>query len=205
MKILYGTGNPAKLEAMRKRLLMIGIDVIGLKDMNMPLPDIEEVGMTPLENATIKAMAYYRLFNCPVFSCDSGLYISNIPKDMQPGVHVRTVHGRYLTDEEMQEYYIGLARKYGDLRARYRNAICYVQDRHHIYSAMDEDMASEEFIITTVPHPAYHKGFPLDRLSIHIPTGRYYYDLSAEELNKMAVEDGFLRFFKECMEKNISG
>ena len=40
-------------------------------------------------------------------------------------------------------------------------------------------------------------GFPLDSLSIDIKTGKYYYDLAAEELDVVAVEDGFLEFFKK--------
>ena len=33
MKLLYGTGNPAKLDAMRHRLAGLGIELIGLKDL----------------------------------------------------------------------------------------------------------------------------------------------------------------------------
>ena len=55
MKILYGTGNPAKLEAMRKRLKCLNIQIIGLKEINMEIPTIEEDGVTPLENAKKKA------------------------------------------------------------------------------------------------------------------------------------------------------
>ena len=41
------------------------------------------------------------------------------------------------------------------------------------------------------------QGFPLDSLSIDIRTGKYYYDLAAEELDVVAVEDGFLEFFRK--------
>ena len=51
MKLLYGTGNPAKLEAMRRRLQSLDIELIGLKDLKMEIPYIEEDGRTPLENA----------------------------------------------------------------------------------------------------------------------------------------------------------
>lgn len=33
VKLLYGTGNPAKLDCMRQRLAPAGIEIIGLKDM----------------------------------------------------------------------------------------------------------------------------------------------------------------------------
>lgn len=198
MKILYGTGNPAKLEAMRRRLEGLNIEIIGLKDIDMEIPEIEEDGSTPLENARKKALGYYQAFQIPVFSCDSGLYIENIPEEEQPGVHVRTIQGKYLTDEEMLEHYKKLAEKYGDLKARYRNAICLVMDEKHIYEAMEESMASEPFFITSKPHSSIRKeGFPLDSISIDIKTGKYFYDLEGNELDQVAVEDGFLEFFKQ--------
>lgn len=201
MKLLFGTGNPAKLEAMEHRLSPLGIELIGLCDINSEIPKVIEDGATPLENAEKKAKAYYKAFGLPVFSCDSGLYIENIPESEQPGVHVRTVKGRYLSDEEMIEHYTSLARRYGDLKARYKNAICLVMDSERIYKAMEDSMASEPFLITSKPHSKIKKqGFPLDSLSIDIKTGKYYYDLPPEELDQFAVEDGVLEFFRKCLE-----
>ena len=198
-KLLYGTGNPAKLSAMQRRLAPLGIELIGLKDLNREIPEVTEDGSTPLENAGKKARAYYKAFGIPVFSCDSGLYIDDISEEEQPGVHVRTINGKYLTDDEMLAHYAGLAQKYGDLTARYRNAICLVLDENTIYEAMEESMASQPFIITTKPHTVRKKGFPLDSLSIDIKTRKYYYDLDENELDTVAVEDGFLEFFKKYL------
>lgn len=202
MKLLFGTGNPAKLEVVKRRLEPLGIELIGLKDLDKEIPNVVENGATPLENAEKKAKAYYKAFHMPVFSCDSGLYIDNIPDSEQPGVHVRTVNGKYLTDDEMLEHYIKMAVKYGDLVARYRNAICLYLGKDMIYSAMDKDMESEPFIITSTPHSNIRKeGFPIDSISIDIKTGKYYYDLTEEELDQVAVEDGFIRFFQEILGK----
>lgn len=202
MKILYGTGNPAKLSAMKRRLEPLGIELIGLQDikaMGRIIPDVEENGVTPLENARLKAKAYYQAFQMPVFSCDSGLYFDNVPEEIQPGVHVRTVNGKYLSDEEMQAYYAGLAGKYGNLTARYCNAICFVQDENTVYEAMEPSMESERFLLTDRIHPIRKKGFPLDSLSIDIKTGKYYYDLPEGALDRVAVEDGFLEFFRRYL------
>lgn len=196
MKLLYGTGNPAKLSSMRKRLQGMGIEVLGLRDLDCAIPQVAEDGQTPLENARQKALAYYQAFRIPVFSCDSGLYFDHVPDEIQPGVHVRTVHGKYLTDEEMLAYYSGLAKKYGNLTAFYKNAICLVMDEEHIYEAMEPSMESERFWITEKSHAMHKKGFPLDSLSVEIRSGRYYYDLPEEALDQVAVEDGFLEFFR---------
>ncbi len=206
MKLLFGTGNQAKLSVMKSRLEKIDIELIGLSDLRAEgksIPEVLENGDTPLENARLKALAYYEAFQMPVFSCDSGLYFDNVPEEVQPGVHVRNVNGKCLSDEEMMKYYAGLVRQYGNLVARYRNAICFVMDDNHIYEAMDASMDSEEFMLTDKPHSAIKKkGFPLDSISIDIKTGKYYYDLPTENLERLAVEDGFLLFFKKILNLN---
>ena len=103
MRILYGTTNQAKLDSMKRITKVLGIEIIGLKDVNQPLPHIEESGKNPLENAKMKAEAYYKAFSMPVFSCDSGLYFDNIEEKLQPGTHIRRVNGKELTDEEVNE------------------------------------------------------------------------------------------------------
>lgn len=201
MKLLYGTSNAAKLAAMKRRLETLNIELIGLKDLKEQgylIPEVSEDGRTPLENARQKAIAYYNAFHIPVFSCDSGLYFDNVPDEVQPGVHVRTVNGVYLNDEQMLEYYSGLAKKYGNLTAKYKNAICLVLDENHIFEAMEPSIESAEFIITDTPHSTIRQeGFPIDSLSIDIKTKKYYYDLPKDELDQVAVEDGFLEFFRK--------
>lgn len=203
MKLLYGTGNQAKLAVMKNRLEKIGIELIGLSDLKADgkiIPEVSESGNSPLENARLKAQTYYEAFRMPVFSCDSGLYFDNVPDEVQPGVHVRNVNGKCLSDEEMMKYYAGLVKRYGNLVARYKNAICFVMDENHIYEAMDPSMESDKFILTDKPHSAIRKkGFPLDSMSIDIKTGKYYYDLPTEDLEQFAVEDGFLLFFKKVL------
>ncbi|MDE7266988.1 MAG: hypothetical protein K2N89_05940 [Lachnospiraceae bacterium] len=197
MKLLYATKNPAKIEAMRRRVSVLGITIYGFNELNMELPKVPETGKSPLENAIQKAKAYFEILKVPLFSCDSGLYFDNVPDEIQPGVNVRTVNGKRLSDAQMQEYYMGLAKQYGDLTARYKNAICLVLDENHIYSAMDRNMESEPFIMTSKPHPKTNPGFPLDSISIDIKTGKYYYDLQGDRLDEVAVEDGFLEFLKK--------
>ncbi len=226
MRLLYGTSNEGKLAVMRRALAPLkGIEIIGLKELeeelrlteknlggshplraegkNVPpavlLPQIEETGTTPLENARIKALAYYNALKIPVFSCDTGLYFDGLPQELQPGIHVRTVRGRRLTDEEMTAYYGGLARKYGDLTARYKNAACFVLDDTHIYESMDDTLSGEPFLLTGTPHPRRQKGFPLDCLSKHIGTGKYYYDMEGERQDDLALDEGFYYFFKSAL------
>lgn len=204
MKLLYGTENLAKLEAMKKRLKELDLEIIGLKELDLKvfhkkIPDIPESGKNPLENARQKASAYYHAFQIPVFSCDSGLFIEELPEELQPGVNVRRVNGISLTDEEMLNYYSSLAKRYGNLTARYKNAICLILDKTHVFESMEDTLASEPFLITAKPHPIRKKGFPLDSLSLEIKTGMYYYDRDPAQLDKVAVENGFLEFFQNAI------
>ena len=100
-RLLYGTGNPAKLSLMRKNLEQLQIEIVGLSDIDVAVPQADEDGDSPLENARKKAKCYYEAFQIPVFSCDTGLYFENVPEDKQPGVHVRRVNGKNLSDAEM--------------------------------------------------------------------------------------------------------
>lgn len=209
MKLLFGTGNQAKLNVMKIRLKPLGIDLIGLEDLRREgyaVPSVPETGNTPLENARQKAMAYYRAFKMPVFSCDSGLYFDKVPDEIQPGVHVRNVNGRCLSDDEMLAYYTGLVKQYGTLTAYYRNAICLVLDEIQIFETMDPSVASKPFLLTDTPHSTIRKaGFPLDCISLDLKTGKYYYNLPKEELEQLAVEDGVLAFFEKINTKILGG
>lgn len=199
MKILYGTTNKGKLQAMINGLKGLDIELVSLNDMEGELPSINECGKTPLENAEIKARAYYEAFHMPVFSCDSGLYFDELSEEEQPGIHVRRVNGKELTDAEMTEYYAALARKHGGrITGRYRNAIYFILDENHHYSSMDMSIATEAFILVDTPHPKRVEGFPLDPLSIDIATGKYYHDLETKDVST-SVDDGVRKFFAENM------
>ena len=67
MKILYGTTNKAKLQAMKKALETFDIELISLHDVNSPLPSINENGTTPLENAELNAGSSFSFSNHPTY------------------------------------------------------------------------------------------------------------------------------------------
>ncbi|MGO5116224.1 non-canonical purine NTP pyrophosphatase [Candidatus Avoscillospira sp. LCP25S3_F1] len=199
MKILYGTTNQAKLQAMRNAIEALDISIIGLNDINSKIPKVNECGKTPLENAELKAKAYYETFKIPVFSCDSGLYFDELKDEEQPGVYVRRIHGKELSDDEMIAYYSSLAKRYGgQIIGQYRNAIYFILDENHCYWSMDQSIATEPFILSAVPHPKRVAGFPLDSLSIDIASGQYYYNLDLKDVSS-SVEDGIKAFFKESL------
>lgn len=197
---VYGTGNPAKLQSMRDCLAPLGIEIAGLKETGVVIPDIDESGNTPLENARIKAMTYYAALKRLVFACDSGLYIDGLPDSEQPGVHVRMVGGKRLNDDEMIAHYSGIARKLGGKAGvRYMNAICLVMSESEIYEHFGDDISGEAFCIADKPHEKRIQGFPLDCLSVHIETGEYYY-WHDKDSDAGMVFKGFQAFFRRVLE-----
>ena len=199
MKILYGTTNKAKLDLMRRAVSPLEIEIIGLDDLDINIPDVTENGSTPLENAEIKARAYFDAFKTPVFSCDSGLYFDGLDDDEQPGIYVRRVGGRELNDAEMTEHYAALSLRHGgNIIGRYRNAIYLILGEDRQYSSMDISIATEPFILASKPHEKSVQGFPLDRLSKDIKSGEYYYDMDRPTLTT-DTEAGLRAFFAKAL------
>lgn len=201
--LLFGTGNPSKLNTMRESLNGLSIGLLSLRDMEKSPPEVDESGSSPLENARIKALTYYRFYGIPVFSLDSGLFFENVPDELQPGVHVRNVKGKRLSDNEMIAYYSALAHEYGGrLTARYKNALCLVMSETEIYRSMDESLWGKAFYLTDTPHKRMHQeGFPLDRLSVDIASGEYYYDLPKSVETSMNI--GFRSFFENLLKEKL--
>jgi len=207
---VYGTSNAGKIQFMREVFEPLGFRLIGIGELSVNLPVVDESGNSPLENASIKALAYYKAlreqtdFDYPVFSCDSGLYIEGLSEAEQPGVHVRRVGGKNLTDEEMIAYYASVAERLGGkVIARYRNAICLVVNENEIYEHMGDDIASATFWLASKPHPKRESGFPLNSLSVHIESGQYYNDLEIKPRNDS--QEGFRTFFRNLTTRHNMG
>ncbi len=121
---------------------------------------------------------------------------------------MRNVGGKRLSDEEMTVYYSGLAARYGRLTARYKNAICLVISGSVAAECMDDSLSGNPFHIVDKPHEKRAKvsGFPLDCLSVHIPTGKYYYDLTEDDIRASSglvssTANGFVSFFEDILRR----
>lgn len=203
-KILYGTTNRAKVEHMREMLDGLGIEIIGLNDLYGDIPKVIEDGKTPLENAQKKAERYFSEFGIPVFSCDSGLYLEGVEDEDQPGVNVRRIKGRELSDEEMIEHYSDLAKiKGGEVLGWYENAIYLKVDRDIGFGYQGPEVASEKFIISENPCHKRVKGFPLDSLSKNFTTKKYFFEEPQQCNHKGEMREGFRRFFREGLKHTL--
>jgi XTP/dITP diphosphohydrolase len=80
-RLLIATSNEGKLKEIRKLLEPLGMEVI----MPEKALEVEEGGQSFLENAYIKARAYYERYGVPVLAEDSGLVIPAL--EGYPGVY----------------------------------------------------------------------------------------------------------------------
>lgn len=186
-KVLFATGNPSKAKRFSKGLLDKGIEVITLKDIEKDI-EINEDGKNAIENAIIKAKAYAEVVDMPVFAMDDNLYLENVPEEKQPGVFVRRVNGKRLTDEEMLQYYTGLVKEYGkegkpDCKWVYGMAIINEKKEISTYTWEKGGFYFVEKISDKI-----RAGYPLDSISINKKLNKYFTDITPED-KKMLSED----------------
>ena len=176
MKILFATGNDTKAKRFSKGLLERGIEVISLKDIDRNL-DIEENGNNAIENALIKARAYAKIMDIPVMAMDDNLYLENVPEDKQPGMYVRRVNGKRLSDDEMIEHYIKLVKDYGingKLTCRWVYGIAVINKGiEYTYT-----WSKEDFYMVDTPTDKIEPGYPLNSISVNKKLNKYFTDIT---------------------------
>ena len=186
MKVLFATGNATKAQRFSKGLLEKGIEVMSLKDINIEL-DIDENGKNAIENALIKARAYSKVVDIPVFAMDDNLYLENVPEDKQPGMYVRRVDGKRLNDDEMIKHYSGLAKKYGKngrITCRWIYGLAVIcNGKEYTYT-----WSKEDFYMVDTPSDKMNPGYPLNSISINKKLNKYFTDMTDED-RKQVEED----------------
>lgn len=184
-KILFATNNPTKAKRFTKNLLKHDIEIVSLLDMNIKL-DVEENGKDAIENALIKAKACYKMTKMTTLAMDDNLYLENVPNDKQPGMYVRRVNGKRLTDEEMIEYYTNLAKEYGEngkITARWIYGIALiVNGEEYTYT-----WSKNDFYIVDKPSDIVEPGYPLNTISINKKLNKYFTELTEED--KLSIKE----------------
>ncbi len=178
-KILFATGNEAKVKRFSEGLLENGIEIISLKDINLNI-EVEENGENAIENALIKARKAYEETKMTTIGMDDNLYIENIPDELQPGMFVRRVKGKRLNDKEMIEYYSNLAKKYGEngkLTARWVYGLALIADgKEKTFT-----WSKEDFYIVSNPSDKINLDYPLNSISVNKKLNKYFTEITKED------------------------
>ena len=192
-KVLFATTNPAKVKKYVSQLKERGIEVLTIKDLEINL-DVDENGKNALENAHIKAKAYYDVAKIPTIGMDNNLFIEELPEERQPGTHVRRVNGKVLTDEEMIEHYTGLAKEYdGKLTAKW----VYGMVIYNGQNKKEYTWSKSNFYFIDKACEKRNPGYPLDSISIVPKYNKYLVELTEEEKlenNKLTNDDEVIEF-----------
>lgn len=198
MKVLFATTNPAKVGIYKKALEEKEIELITINDLDFKL-DIDENGKDAIENAYIKAKAYYEATGITTIGMDNNLFIEELPDEKQPGTHVRRVKGKELTDDEMLEYYTNLVKEYGGkLTAKwvYGMVICNQN------GAANYSWAKDQFYFVGKPSKKRLLGYPLDSISIMPEYNKYFTELTEKERHKSKDNlDEIVKFIAENVQK----
>lgn len=178
-KVLFATGNQSKAKRFLKGLNANGIEIITLKDIDTKV-EVEENGKNAIENALIKARAYSNVVDIPVFAMDDNLYLENVPEDKQPGMFVRRVNGKRLTDDEMIEHYTSLVKEYGingKLTCRWVYGIAVInKGKENTFT-----WSKEDFYMVDVPSDKMDPDYPLNTISINKKLNKYFTDITEED------------------------
>lgn len=122
----------------------------------------------------------------PVIAMDDTLFLEGVPSKLQPGMYVRRINGKRLTDEEMIKYYSALAKKYGiegKITARWIYGMAVIKDG----TESTYTWSKEDFYLVDTPSEKLTSGYPLNTISMNKKLGKYFTDLT--ESDKILIQE----------------
>jgi len=133
IKLVLATHNIHKQEEMNALLADMGIVIVGL-DAYPQIGDIEETGITLIENSFIKARTVHELTGLPSLADDTGLEVDAL--DGAPGVYSARYAGKNPSFEDnMNKLLTELQGLPEDRRtARFRTIISFVDGSRELFS-----------------------------------------------------------------------
>lgn len=187
-QIIFATTNQSKSKRFSKGLKELGIEVLSLKDIGLKL-DVEEDGITAIENALIKARECYNKTKKPSMGMDDTLYMEGVPEDRQPGLFVRRVNGKSLTDEEALEYYTNLVKEYGKdgrINCKWVYGLAVINDKGE---EATYTWSKDNFYMVSSVSDKINPGYPLNSISKYKKLDKYFTDVTLEDMKLLEVNE----------------
>ena len=187
-EIIFATGNISKGKRFEKGLLENNIKTLTLKDVNIKL-NIEENGQNAIENAKIKASECYKVTNKPSMGMDDTLYLEGVPEDKQPGLFVRRVNGKTLSDDEMIEHYLKLVKDYGKngrLNAKWIYGMVVINDKGEEF---EYTWKKDNIYMVDTVSDIINPGYPLNSITKLKMIDKYLTELTEEDKEKTKVDE----------------
>lgn len=123
--LVLASANAGKIKELQELLGGLGIKIIPQTDLS--IPDIEETGLSFVENAILKARNAAKLSNLPAVADDSGLEVDYLKG--APGIYSARFAGEGATDDTNKDKLLELMTDVpADQRsARYQTVIVYMR------------------------------------------------------------------------------
>ncbi len=173
-KILLASTNKNKVREIRE-MLKGSYEVLSLQDLDCDV-DVKENAYTFLENASLKARAYYDLTGIPVIADDSGLSIAYFNE--LPGVH----SARFYKDYDYFQRNTKILEIMKDIRDRTAHYTCAM-----VYYDGKEEQCFVGEVYGEIAHEiAGTNGFGYDPIFYYPPMKKTFAEISAEEKHKVS-------------------
>lgn len=197
-KLLLATNNAGKVAEFRELLAGCGWQLVTPRDVGLSL-DVDEIGQTYAENASIKAEAYAKASGLVALADDSGLEIDAL--DNRPGVMSARYAGPDRTDAERVEALLAELAGVPDER---RNA------RFRAVIAIAEPGGRTELVESSVEGRIAHKargasGFGYDPIFLLPERGVTMAELPSAEKNSVSHRGAAARKARVVLERMLRG
>lgn len=124
-RIVLATNNPGKTREINQ--LLTGHDLVVVAQAEYGVPEIEETGLTFVENAILKARNAAQHTGLPAIADDSGIEVDAL--NGEPGIHSARYAGAAANDQDNLEKLLGALREVPETKrgARFQCVMVYLR------------------------------------------------------------------------------
>ncbi len=190
MKPLFlATSNPHKLREIQEILELLGL--AHAFRLQARAPEVEETGVTFLENAWIKARQVYQATGRPVIAEDTGLVVESL--DGAPGLFSARFAGSPTDHQQNLNKLLALLQGRGEeaRRARFVCYAVYLDDERRVWARGEvQGLIAQE--------ARGNRGFGYDPIFLYPPLGRTFGELAPALKNRRSHRyHAFRRLFQK--------
>ena len=195
MKIFIATKNHNKLKELERILVPMGFEVLSENDLEKPLPEVEEIGVTYEENALLKAHSGLKETGLITVADDSGLSVDIL--DGAPGLYSARYSGTGATYASNNEKLLAALK---DVPKEKRTAT-FVSAIACVFPDGREFTVRGECKGFVAEECRGNGGFGYDPL--FVCEAGCYAEMTPEEKDRVSHRGNALRAFKEELKKYI--
>lgn len=127
-RIVLATSNPGKVKEIQPILKSYGL--IAIPQTELAISDVEETGLSFVENALIKARHAAQLTNLPTIADDSGLEV--VALNGRPGIYSARYAGKNASSEQNIEKLLKEMSEISNRKAFFRCALVYLKNANDV-------------------------------------------------------------------------